>query len=301
MGSKSQFIVTRPKHMSTIQPRIPEIDWSKGFDPYWCNGNRIITHWFNAVSFMLPVGEQYFHETAREVAKDINLSNGPRLAQEVRDFTVQESSHAAQHRLYNEGLAMQGFENIVEPSIIWMIKMGRRFLSPLTNLAAVCAYEHYTAILAEHMLNSQSKWMKKAPDMALFWGWHAAEETEHKAVCFDLYVAAGGGWLRRASMFIAVSFTFYFVFFMRAYLYLLRKDRELRPKKRGNTVSLKHASFALRGPVGFAFAAVMDYLRPGFHPWQRDNRALMEAWLHENKARLRPICSSVSKLESTTA
>lgn len=287
--------------MSNIQPRVPDIDWSKGFDPHWCNGSPAITHWFNAVSFMFPVGEQYFHETAREVAKSIDLSNNPRLAQEVRDFTVQESMHAAQHRQYNKVLAAQGFENVVEPSIVWWINMGLRFLSPLTNLAAVCAYEHYTAILAEHMLGTPAKWMKSAPDMALFWGWHAAEETEHKAVCFDLYVAAGGGWLRRASMFIAVSFTFYFLFFMRAYLYLLRKDRELRPQKRGTTVTLKHASFALRGPVGFAFAAVMDYLRPGFHPWQRDNRALMEAWLRNNEARLRPVRSSVRKLESTTA
>ena len=291
--------------MSTIQPRVPEIDWSKGFDRHWCNGNRAITHWFNAVSFMLPVGEQYFHETAREVATAIDLSEHPGLAQEVRDFTVQESMHAAQHRLYNEGLAKQGFENIVEPSIVWMIKMGRRLLSPLTNLAAVCAYEHYTAILSEHMLNSKSAWMKTAPDMALFWGWHAAEETEHKAVCFDLYMAAGGGWLRRVSMFIAVSFTFYFLFFMRAYLYLLRKDRQLRPqqgpRKQGSSASLKNAAFALRGPVGFAFGAVMDYLRPGFHPWQRDNRALMQAWLHDNEGRLRPICSSVRKLEPTTA
>jgi len=303
--SKSQFLATRPKHMSTILPRIPEIDWSRDFEPYWCNGNRTITHWFNAVSFMLPAGEQYFHETAREVAKDLDLSNNPQLAQEVRDFTVQESLHAAQHRHYNEGLAKQGFDNIVEPSILWMIKLGRRFLSPLTNLAAVCAYEHYTAILAEHMLKSESKWMKTAPDMALFWGWHAAEETEHKAVCFDLYVAAGGGWLRRASMFVAVSFTFYFLFFMPAYLYLLRKDRQLRPQtrpqKRGSTVSLKNVAFALRGPVGFAFGAVMDYLRPGFHPWQRDNRARMEEWLRDNEVRLRLICSSVRKPGSNAA
>ena len=287
--------------MSTIQPRIPEIDWSKEFDPDWCNGNRTITHWFNAVSFMLPAGEQYFHETAREVAKNLDLSNNPRLAQEVREFTVQESLHAAQHRLYNERLAKQGFDNIVEPTIVWWQKMGKRLLSPLTNLAAVCAYEHYTAILAEHMLNSQSKWMKPAPDMALFWGWHAAEETEHKAVCFDLYVAAGGGWLRRASMFIVVSFAFYFLFFMRTYLYLMRRDRQLRPQKKGGTVSLKHASFALRGPVGFAFGAVMHYLRPSFHPWQRDNRALMEAWLRDNAGRLHLIRSSVRTLELTAA
>ncbi len=283
--------------MSTILPRVPELDWSKGLNPHWFNGNRTITHWFNAFSFMLPAGEQYFHETARQVAMDMDLSKQPRLAQEVRDFTVQESLHAAQHRHYNEALERQGFENIVEPFLLWWKKMGRIFLSPLTNLAAVCAYEHYTAILAEHMLNSNAKWMKAAPDMALFWGWHAAEETEHKAVCFDLYVAAGGGWLRRVSMFIFVSFAFYFLFFLPTYIHLLRRDRQLRPqqgpRKEGGTVSLKNVVFALRGPVGFAFGAVMDYLRPGFHPWQRDNRALMEAWLRDNEGRLRVICSSV--------
>jgi predicted metal-dependent hydrolase len=137
--------------------------------------------------------------------------------------------------------------------------------------------------------------------MALFWGWHAAEETEHKAVCFDLYVAAGGGWLRRAIMFLVVSLAFYFLFFMRAYLYLLRTDRHPRPQKRSSTVSLKQARFALRGPVGFAFGAVVHYLRPSFHPWQRDNRALMEAWLRENEGRLRVIRPSARKRALATA
>ena len=37
------------------------------------------------------------------------------------------------------------------------------------------------------------------PDRAPLWLWHALEEAEHKAVAFDVYRAAGGGYVRRAS------------------------------------------------------------------------------------------------------
>lgn len=287
--------------MSTILPRIPDIDWSRDFDPNWLFGSKILTHGFNAFSFMLPVGEQYFHESAREVAKNIDLSNHPQLAQDVRDFTVQESMHAAQHRHYNEGLAKQGYENIIEPSIIWWKNAVTRCFSPITNLAIVCAYEHYTAILAEQMLNAPSEWFESSPDMALLWGWHAIEETEHKAVCFDLYVAAGGGWLRRVSMFLLTSLFFNFVFFMRAYFYLLYKDRRQSPRKPTSTVSLGSTMPLLRGPVASIFGALFDYLRPSFHPWQRDNRPAMEAWLRANEGRLRLVRSSVGKSKSPSA
>jgi predicted metal-dependent hydrolase len=33
----------------------------------------------------------------------------------------------------------------------------------------------------------------------------------------------------------------------------------------------------------------LHYLRPGFHPWQRDNRAELQAWLAANRNKLRII------------
>jgi len=287
--------------MSTILPRIPDIDWSKDFDPHWLFGSKILSHGFNAFSFLLPEGEQYFHESARKVAKGVDLSNNPRLAQDVRDFTVQESIHAAQHRHYNDALARHGFENIIEPTLLRCHGAITKHCSPLTNLALVCAYEHYTAILAETMLNAPPEWFESAPDMALLWGWHAIEETEHKAVCFDLYVAAGGGWLRRVGMFLVASILFNFVYMLRAYVYLVRKDRLQRPRQAGGGVSMGVAARELRGPVFSAIRGLLQYLRPGFHPWQRDTRAAMEAWLRTNEGRLRLVRSSVSKPRSTTA
>lgn len=288
-------------HMSTILPRKPEIDWSKDFDPHWLFGNRFLSHLFNALSFMLPVGEQYFHESAREVAKNIDLSINPQLSQDVRDFTVQESMHAAQHRHYNDALARHGYNNIVVPSMIWWKTAVTRCFSPITNLAIVCAYEHYTAILAEQMLDAPPEWFESSPSMALLWGWHAAEETEHKAVCFDLYVAAGGGWLRRVAMFFVASILFNFVFLLRTYVYLVRKDRPQRPHQPGAGVSFGEVVRALRGPAGSAISALFQYLRPSFHPWQRDNRPAMEAWLRANEGRLRFVRSSVGKSKSPSA
>jgi len=58
--------------------------------------------------------------------------------------------------------------------------------------------------------------------MQLVWGWHAAEETEHKAVCFDLYRALGGGWLRRVLVLMLVTMNFSRLFW-RLYLDMLRR------------------------------------------------------------------------------
>lgn len=275
--------------MATLKARVPDIDWSKGFDRHWCGGSPTMTHWYNAISFMLPSGEKFFRDTARDVANSLDLSNNPKLKQEVREFAVQESLHAAQHQHFNAVLEAQGFKNVVDPSIIWWRNFGNRHLSPLTNLAAVCAYEHYTAILAEDLLRAPSKWMESAPDLALFWGWHAAEETEHKAVCFDLYVAAGGGWFRRVLIFLIVSIGFNFVFFMRSYLALLRADGLLNKNQLAGTVGSKPIRNSLLGPVSFALGSVIHYLSPTFHPWKRDNRAQMENWLRVNASRLKEV------------
>jgi uncharacterized protein len=273
----------------SITPRVPDIDWSKGFDRHWCGDSPAMTHWYNAMSLLFPLAERFFRDTALEVAAGMDLSNHPQLQQDLRDFAAQESVHATQHQHYNDVLKLQGFESVADGSIIWWRAFGERWLSPLTRLAIVCTYEHYTAVLAENLLSSRKEWMRKSPDMALVWGWHAAEETEHKSVCFDLYRLAGGGWLRRVSAFVIASIGLNLLFFGRQYLHLMRKDGHLRLKKLTQTAASKPARRAFLGPVGFDIGAALSYMRPSFHPWRRDNRAQMRAWLAANEARLRVI------------
>lgn len=252
--------------MSAIAARIPQVDWSQGFDRHWNGGNPAVTHAFNALSFLFPQGEKFFIEVAREVAGNLNTTSNVDLTGAVKGFIAQESAHARQHTLYNAILQQQGYENIVHAWVRRLQQWAHRSLSPLTKLAVVCGYEHYTAILGNFLLNNLDVLKQASPDMALIWGWHAAEETEHKAVCFDLYRAAGGGWLRRVMVFLFVSFDF-LLLFSRLYLSLLNRDGCLKIAKLFSTAQQFVRFFFGRRGVGWhLFGHGLRYLSPWFHP-----------------------------------
>lgn len=70
--------------MIAITPRIPKVDWSKGFTRHWNGGNPAVTHAFNAMSFLFPQGEKFFIEVARDVAKQQGELDNTQLEAEVR-------------------------------------------------------------------------------------------------------------------------------------------------------------------------------------------------------------------------
>lgn len=278
--------------MTSITARIPQIDWNKGFDRNWYGGNAAVTHAFNALSFLFPQGEKFFIDVAQEVAGTLDLANDPELGKAIKGFTAQESVHGYQHTQYNEVLQAQGFENVAHKFVLRLQEQSRRSLSPLTRLAVVAAYEHYTAILGNYILSNPQVLEPAQPDMALVWGWHSAEETEHKAVCFDLYHAAGGGWARRVWMFLLVSMNFYLMF-NRLYFSLLWRDGCLRPGRVPKTMGQALRFFF--GSPGVGWYLVRDglrYLSPGFHPWNQENRMKMQTWLAANQAKLRDVAES---------
>jgi uncharacterized protein len=275
--------------MTTITARIPQVDWSKGFERHWNGGNPAVTHAFNALSFLFPQAERFFIEVAREVVRSIATDGNPELQQAVKGFIAQESIHSSQHDQYNAVLEKQGFENVVHELIDRLQERSRHDFSPLTKLAIVCGYEHYTAILGNFILSNPQVLKPASPDMALIWGWHSAEETEHKAVCFDLYRAAGGGWLRRVLVFLLVTLNFTLMF-GRLYFSLLHRDGRLRPSRLFGTIGQSLRFFC--GGSGVAWHLLWHgfrYLSPLFHPWNQDNRRKLQAWLAINQARLREI------------
>ena len=110
------------------------------------------------------------------------------------------------------------------------------------------------------------------PDMRPLWRWHAMEEMEHKAVAFDVYQTTGGGELLRACTMLQVM-VFMFAEFFGRHLYLLYKDGVL-----GDAAGWKRGTRWLWGRGGLLRMLYRDlfaYLRPGFHPWQRDDRQLL--------------------------
>jgi predicted metal-dependent hydrolase len=273
--------------MLAFATRVPKIDWSAGFARHW-NGRPAATHLFNALSFLFPDGEQYFITVARESAAAADLSARPALAAAVKGFLAQEAIHSRQHTLYNAVLEGQGYRNVVRDFGLRLQRRSFQRSSALTRLAIVCAYEHYTAVLGNHLLSNWSVIANAPAELATVWGWHAAEETEHKAVCFDLYRAVGGGWVRRVGVFGIVSFNFCLLF-SRLYRDMLRRDGALAPRQLPATLrDIASLFFGRRGVGWHMLLYGLAYLSPWFHPWQKANQALLHNWLETHAESLQP-------------
>ena len=112
------------------------------------------------------------------------------------------------------------------------------------------------------------------------------EETEHKAVAYDVYLHATRDWsplkryLRRtiAMAIITVLFTRNIA---RYAARLLQADG-YAPKQALKAVN----DYVWRKPGLFSrgWRTYFAWYRPGFHPWDHDNRALVADWKAEFKA-----------------
>src|SRR5262249_26150333 len=138
-----------------------------------------------------------------------------------------------------------------------------------------CALEHFTAMLAEQMLETDRIREQIHPSVRPLWVWHSLEEAEHKAVAYDVYRAVGGGYLRRVAMMIVTSVCFIAVAgglharLMGSRGILWKPWRWLR--------GLRHM-WIWPGNFTRLVPRYFTYFRPGFHPNDRDNTALVARW-----------------------
>jgi predicted metal-dependent hydrolase len=272
--------------MSTLTVRKLKVDLSGGFARHWLDGDVYRTAFMNALSMSFPLGEQMFIDSVRAVPLEAILDPG--LRAEVKDFVGQEASHRFVHQQYNAELARQGFDYTLEPEILRRVALVSK-LPALDRLAITCAFEHYTAMLADFVLR-HPEWMEGAePRMRTLWSWHAAEESEHKAVAFDVYRAAGGAYRKRVLWYLHVSLIFFWDS-GRQTIHNLRRDRALW--KLGTWTSAARTWFGRRGLAWHLLRPGLDYLSPRFHPWQHDNRALLQMWLEHNDDAWRAIGST---------
>jgi predicted metal-dependent hydrolase len=237
---------------------------------HWHGGDPVRTHFFNALSLIFPLGERYFGRAVAHYRKRIV---DPELAEQVRGFLAQESRHDREHVAYNEQLEAQGYDTAALTERFQRnVETTRRWRSPLAQLSHAVAVEHLTATFGHALLVNAAWFEGVAAEHQRIWRWHALEEVEHKAVAFDVYRTMGGGyWLRVLSM---LEITLMFPLLMGALmLRLLGKDRLLwRPSTWLGAVRFV---FLRPGLVPDVMRDYLDYFRPGFHPWQRDDTALL--------------------------
>src|SRR3546814_19662958 len=93
-------------------------------------------------------------------------------------YTTLFRSHVVFNRQAEDaGFDIASTEDRARRTIAWA---KRR--SPIQQLAATCALEHFTATLAHDALANPTHLGGAAEEARQLWRWHAIEEIEHKAV-----------------------------------------------------------------------------------------------------------------------
>lgn len=259
-----------------IVPRNRQFNIEEVLATNWHSDDAFKTAFFDAMSILFPLGEQFFIDSVKEFREKIE---DPELQRRVRGFMAQESIHRREHQRYNEalcrarGVPLKKMEAVVERRQ----EFARTYLRPIQRLSATVALEHLTAILADATFRNPEGLEGAHPEMKALWHWHALEETEHKSVAFDVFVAVGGStWRRRLSMaLVTLEFTQHVIRNMR----LLLRDHEGSRMKLwiGGLKFLFGGKGALRGLL----RPYLDFYKKDFHPWDHDNRELVSSVMSE--------------------
>lgn len=266
-----------------IEKRDLRFDFSPETLRTWHPDGPHVAHFFNALSVFFPEGEKMFIESVRHYRDRIG---DPKLAEEVQAFVGQEAMHSREHRRYNQALAEAGLP--VEELEGWLTKFLSRIkerTSPLEMLAVTIALEHFTAILAGQLLSDGT--VENAGEMGDVWRWHAIEETEHKAVAYDVYtevsreVGPVRAYALRSIVMLSTSAIFWGLVFR--FHWALVKSDGLAGDLRG-WMNLGRFLWLNPGMLRRLFVPWAQYFRPAFHPWEDDNHHLVEEWKAESHA-----------------
>jgi uncharacterized protein len=240
---------------------------------HWLRGEAYPTAFFNALSAVFPVGEAFMIECLRPWQKQVPDD----LASDVRTFIEQEAAHSREHAGMNRALIRAGYD------IAPLDKVIRGFVeffsnsSDVTKLGATMCIEHLTAIVAAELLAHPEHLEDAEPDMHRLWLWHAIEEVEHKAVAFDVWMWATRDWstfrrwITRSALMLGVSASF-FINRTRGQVELMRQDGEHWTKA---LPGLLRYGFSRKGIGRAVLRPWAKFLKPGFHPWQIDDHALI--------------------------
>jgi len=243
----------------------------------WHEQGPYLTQFINAMSIFFPEGERYFIHTVRQYADRIE---DPRLRKAVTAFIGQEAMHGREHDEYNRLLAEAGLPaQELEAHVLAFLSLLKEKLPPAAQLSVTIAQEHFTAILAELVLTDPRLIAGADRRLSSLWRWHSLEEIEHKAVAFDVYeTVVGRGFkayaLRTGSMVLTTAgFLGLVLFYQQRLLNAERMRRDGQAKGLGRFVNFMFRSPALLPRLAGPW---LSYFRPGFHPWDHDNRHLLE-------------------------
>src|SRR5438874_4221552 len=191
-------------------------------------GDLLHSHVAASLSAVFPDGEDFFVRSVRHFRDQID---DPALKRQVAGFIGQEAMHGREHRAFNDRLAALGYPTKqVERFTKWGLELRERIAPPKANLAATAALEHFTATLAELVLTDEETREQFGHEAVReLFVWHALEESEHKAVAFDVYKAVGGTERMRVWTMNALRFGFVAGMFVQVSVSLLLDRATYKP------------------------------------------------------------------------
>jgi len=241
----------------------------------WHAKGPSVSHFFNALSVFFPIGERFFIASVRHYRDRVV---DPQLKEAVTAFIGQEAMHGREHENYNRLLQDGGMPvSVLERIVAFTLGTAQKLTPKSWQLATTLALEHHTAILADRLLSRPELLRGSDPAFARLWRWHALEETEHKAVAFDVWNAAVGRdrahhLVRGATM---VTTTLAFWGLVAAFsVCMIETDARVHRQPRGYRV-LADFLLGAEGMYRRTLPAWLGYFRHSFHPWRHDNRHLL--------------------------
>lgn len=255
-----------------IPPRQIDFQYPADAHRYFYANNGVATLFFAVLSAMFPPGEQFFVNSVKHYR---NRIDDERLKAEIAGFIGQEALHGREHDRLNQLFIEQGIDTRVPDKAVRIaLRLLERF-SPSQQLACTTFMEHFTALMAEKLLQDEHFRSQGDPRMLQLWLWHALEELEHKSVAYDVYEQIGNNVeeRRRAVPLVAVTMIPVVVV---SWSYLILRDGLLLDWR-----ELKRGLGLILGKKGFVTQILPKmplFSRRRFHPGSHDTRSLESQW-----------------------
>ncbi|ATZ64657.1 metal-dependent hydrolase [Acinetobacter bereziniae] len=279
----AKMFAAAPFSLANQTPIIPIRHMKFDFDPAKLDHRfymdaELASAYFASLSIFLTRGEDLVIDTARYHRDFIT---DPLLKQRVTSLIGQEAIHSKMHEELNEAYLMRDLPvKLFRTWAGWAFEYGFERLPQPMKLSLMAGIEHFTAVLAEYMMNHEEIFFRSQDEkQRAIWMWHMLEESEHKDIAFDVFQELSNNYLLRIAGFFPALITILVLISAASFLVPFYRN----PK---NLISLRYwreipynfrLIFGLKdGVYGSSFKHIFDYLRPNFHPNDHDTSEFLE-------------------------